>query len=120
MAAGWGIQGSLDVQTEKRGLKMSKIPKNLTDKDMFKDYVEDMSIEDHFVRAEKAAKKKRQETIEPPADLARAGFTPQLTEELGRALLQLKMELFRAGVKSYTFKIKREGENIVLIPKYKQ
>lgn len=101
---------------------MSKIPKNLTDKDMFKDYVEDMSIEDHFVYAEQKVKKKRQETAEAPvpAELSRAGFTPQLTDELGRALLQLKMELFRDGVKSYTFKIQRDGERIVLIPKYKQ
>lgn len=101
---------------------MTKIPKNLTDKDMFKDYVEDMSIEDHFVRAEQTAKKKRQQEAEQPvpAELTRAGFTPQLTDELGRALLQLKMELFRASVKSYTFQIKRDGESIVLTPKYKQ
>ena len=78
---------------------MSKIPKNLSDKDMFKDYVEDTSIEDRF-RA--------------------AGFTPQLTEELARALLQLKMELYREDVKNYTFQIKRDGEKIVLIPKYKK
>ena len=99
---------------------MSKIPKNLSDKDMFKDYVEDTSIEDRFRAAEKKAEKKKQESLEAPADFLRAGFTPQLTDELGRALLQLKMELFRAGVKSYTFKIKRDGESIVLTPKYKQ
>ena len=37
---------------------MSKIPKNLSDKDMFKDYVEDTSIEDRFRAAEKKAEKK--------------------------------------------------------------
>lgn len=95
---------------------MSKIPKNLSDKDMFKDYVEDTSIEDRF----RAAEKKKQESLEAPADFLRAGFTPQLTEELARALLQLKMELYREDVKNYTFQIKREGEKIVLIPKYKK
>ena len=74
---------------------MSKIPKNLSDKDMFKDYVEDTSIEDRFRAAEKKAEKKKQESLEAPADFLRAGFTPQLTEELARALLQLKMELYR-------------------------
>ena len=96
---------------------MSKIPKNLSDKDMFKDYVEDTSIEDRFRAAEKKAEK---ESVEAPADFLRAGFTPQLTEELARALLQLKMELYREDVKNYTFQIKRDGEKIVLIPKYKK
>ncbi|WP_337508439.1 hypothetical protein [Mitsuokella jalaludinii] len=95
---------------------MSKIPKNLSDKDMFKDYVEDTSIEDRF----RAAEKKAKESVEAPADFLRAGFTPQLTEELARALLQLKMELYREDVKNYTFQIKRDGEKIVLIPKYKK
>ena len=58
--------------------------------------------------------------VEAPADFLRAGFTPQLTEELARALLQLKMELYREDVKNYTFQIKRDGEKIVLIPKYKK
>ena len=37
----------------------------------------------------------------------------------GKALLQLKMELYRSGITSYSFKIRRDGENIVLTPKYK-
>lgn len=101
---------------------MSKIPKGLTDKDMFQNYVEEETLEDTFIKAEKIANKKRRERagIEPPAELGRAGFTPVLAEELGKALLQLKMELFREGVTNYSFKIKRDGENIVLVPKYKK
>ena len=83
---------------------MSKIPKNLSDKDMFKDYVEDTSIEDRFRAAEKKAEKKKQESLEAPADFLRAGFTPQLTEELARALLQLKMELYREEIKGKFFR----------------
>ena len=99
---------------------MSKIPKNLSDKDMFKDYVEDTSREDRFRAAEKKAEKKKQESLEAPADFLRSGFTSQLTEELARALLQLQMELYREDVKNYTFQIKCDGEKIVLIPKYKK
>lgn len=66
---------------------MSKIPKNLSDKDMFKDYVEDTSIEDRFRAAEKKAEKKAKESVEAPADFLRAGFTPQLTEELAPGAL---------------------------------
>lgn len=101
---------------------MSKIPKGLTDKDMMQNYVEEVSLEDKFIEAEKIADKKRREQagIEPPAKLGQAGFTPQLTEELGKALLQLKMELYREGIKKFSYKIKRDGENIILMPKYKK
>lgn len=101
---------------------MSKIPKGLTDKDMIQNYVEEVSLEDKFIEAEKIADKKRREQagIEPPAKLGQAGFTPQLTEELGKALLQLKMELYREGIKNFSYKIKRDGENIILMPKYKK
>lgn len=101
---------------------MSKIPKGLTDKDMMQNYVEEVSLEDKFIEAEKIADKKRREQagIEPPAKLGQAGFTPQLTEELGKALLQLKMEFYREGIKNFSYKIKRDGENIILMPKYKK
>ena len=39
----------------KKQPKAGKIPRGLTDKDMFRDYVEEESLEDVFVAAEKAA-----------------------------------------------------------------
>lgn len=95
---------------------MPKIPKNLSDKDMFQDYVEEETLEDRFLAAEKAADKKRREAAktEPPAELARAGFTPELTDKLGRALMELRMMLANEGIRDYQFKIRREGRTIVL------
>ena len=37
-------------------------------------------------------------------------------EELGRKLLELKMELFRDGIKSYTMKVKKDGQSIIIKP----
>lgn len=101
---------------------MSKIPKGLTDKDMLANFVETETLEDKFIAAEKIenARKKANAAIEPPVQLAKAGFTPALADELGRAILNLKMELKLRGADSITFKIKREGENIVIVPKYKK
>lgn len=100
---------------------MPRIPKNLSDKDMVRGFVEEETLADHFARVEKEEKKERkgEAAAEPPLNLARAGFTPVLMDDLGRALMQLKMELFREGVKNYTFKITRQGERIVLTPKYR-
>lgn len=99
---------------------MSKIPKNLTDKDMLKNWVEEETVEDKFLRAEKIEDKKRREQagIEPPAELARAGLTRQLTEELGKALTELKMQLSLKGAKDITYKVKNDGTKIVITPKY--
>lgn len=99
---------------------MSKIPKNLTDKDMLKNWVEEETVEDKFLRAEKIEDKKRRERagIEPPAELARAGLTRQLIEELGKALTELKMQLSLKGAKDITYKVKNDGTKIVITPKY--
>ena len=96
--------------------KMPKIPKNLTDKDMVKNYVEEQTIEDQLLKAAKKAEKlEAAAKLEaPPAPLARAGFTPELTDKLGKALMALKLELANAGVTGYNFKIKRDGETITL------
>ena len=99
--------------------KPARIPRNLTDKDMFRDYVEEATVEEALIAAEKKEEKRRQEggKPEPPADLARAGLTADIMERLGKELLQLKMELFREDIKNYTMQIKRDGKNIILTPK---
>ncbi|MBR1420730.1 MAG: hypothetical protein IJ575_06740 [Selenomonadaceae bacterium] len=98
-----------------------KIPKDKSDKDMLAGYVEEQTVEDQMLAQAKLEAQRRREIEkdEPPANLSRAGFTRQLTDELGRELLQLKFDLAKKGVEFYNFKIRRDGENIVLIPTYK-
>ena len=93
-----------------------RIPRNLSDKDMLQGYVEEETLEDRLLAAEKAADERRRETAaaEPPAELARAGFTPELTDQLGRALMELKFDLSQEGIRDYRFKIRREGRVITL------
>lgn len=96
---------------------MKKIPRGLTDKDMVKNYIEEGTIESQLMTAAKKAEKLRlAEAAEaPPEPLAKSGFTKELTEKLGMELLAMKIELLNSGVKSYNFKIKRDGEKIILI-----
>ena len=95
---------------------MKKIPRGLSDKEMIKNYVEEQSVEQQMLTAAKKAEKLRRikETEKPPEPLAKAGFTKELTEQLGMELLALKIELGTTGVKDYKFKIKRDGEKIIL------
>ncbi len=98
--------------------RAGKIPRDLSDKDMFRDYVEEETIEAKFEALGKKEEKQRKEKeeMEPPANLAKAGLTADIMDRLGKELLQLKMELFREDIKDYTMQIKREGKKILLIP----
>ena len=96
---------------------MGKIPKNLSDKDMLRDYQEEPTLEEAFARREEAARDdERRVAAEPTADIRVAYLTPDIIGELGRELLALKMELFNEGVREYHMRLKREGKNIVLFP----
>ena len=97
----------------------AKIPRDLSDKEMLKNFVEEDTIETKFGKAEAAQVQKKKEAAEaaPLVNLSRMGFTPALTDELGKALTQLKMELALQGITSYGFKVRKEGQKIILEPK---
>lgn len=91
---------------------MAKIPKNLTDKDMFKNYVEEKSIEDIFTEGEKA----KNPVKEKKEDIKIAYLTPDIIEKLGKMLLELKLDLYKDGIVDYNIKVERDGNKIVLSP----
>ena len=98
---------------------MAKIPKGLSDKDMLQGYVEQVTLESQFLAAEEAEDKRRRARAglsKPEKNMALTGVTDELVEELGRKLLELKMELFRDGIKSYTMKVKKDGQSIIIKP----
>ncbi len=98
---------------------MAKIPKGLSDKDMLQGYVEQVTLESQFLAAEEAEDKRRRARAgrsEPEENLALPGCTDARAEALGRALLELKMELFRDGIKNYTMKVKKDGQSIIIKP----
>jgi hypothetical protein len=94
---------------------MSKIPKDLSDKEMLKGWADEASVEDQFRRAE-AAEKARRRREEPVTDLAIAYLTPDIVASLGRELLALKLQLATEGVPHFKMKIRRDGHDIILSP----
>ena len=97
---------------------MGKIPKGLSDKDMLDGYVEDVTMEAQFFAAEAAEDAKRREKLfgKKGNSLSMSGLDDETLDKLGRKLLELKMELFREGIKNYTLKVKRENWDIIITP----
>ncbi len=95
---------------------MAKIPKNRSDKDMLQGYEEEETLAETLLKKERQAEERaRAEAAqEPPADLARAGLTSAQTEELGKALLELKLALAQEGVQHSKLKIQRKGRQVII------
>ena len=95
---------------------MAKIPKNRSDKDMMQGFEEEETLSEVLLRKERQAEERAraQAAQEPPADLARAGLTSAQVDELGRALLELKLALAQEGVPQYRLKIRRKGRQVII------
>ena len=95
---------------------MTKIPKNRSDKDMMQGYEEEETLAEVLFRKERQAEERArvEAAQEPPADLARAGLTSAQVDELGRALLELKLSLAQEGVQHYRLRIQRKDRQVII------
>jgi hypothetical protein len=92
-----------------------KIKKNLSDQDMFKGCKEELTFET-AIQEEETARPKTTGKKSPTT--ANSEFlTPELQEKIGKALLELKVKLFNAGVVDYELKVTIEDNKIILTPK---
>jgi hypothetical protein len=90
---------------------MAKIPKNLSDKSMVGNYKEQITFENDIF-AEEVARP-------VPVKKEKVGyvsefFTPELQEKVGKALLELKVELYKEGIVDFTIKAVRQDKQIIL------
>jgi len=92
-----------------------KIRKNLSDEEMLAGYKESLTFEnidrDDEVMTKPATKPGRKEL---PKEGNSAFFTPELQEQVGKALLELKVKLYHEGIVDYGFKVTREGNQVIL------
>ena len=94
---------------------MAKIPKNRSDKDMMQGFEEE-TLAEVLLRKERQVEEcaRASAVQEPPAGLARAGFSSAQADELGRALLELKLTLAQEGVQHYQLKIQRKDRQVII------
>lgn len=93
-----------------------KIARNRSDAEMFKDYKEELTFENSQSDAEEPEKpaKRPADTAKKAEDINTAFFTTELQQQVGKALLDLKLQLFKEGVVDYSLKVTREGRRIIL------
>lgn len=95
---------------------MGKIPKNLSDKDMFKNYQEEPTIEETFQQADQVVQEPRQGRTKAKREWEALGLSPEIGDALEHMLLEMKVELYREGVVDYRLTVRRDGKNIILSP----
>lgn len=92
---------------------MAKIPKNRQDSEMLGNWLEKESFE-HLSDGTTAEPAPRPAKSEPKKPAYADYFTPELTEELGKALLALKVKLYKEGIVDYALKVSSDADQIVL------
>lgn len=91
-----------------------KIKKNLSDQDMLANWREPASFETAIHDEKPAAQTARGKGREGES-FHSSFLTPQLQEKVGRALLDLKLALYKEGIVDYEIKVVRQGHQVILM-----
>lgn len=94
-----------------------KIQKNLSDADMFKGFTEEETFENAMLRGEglRQAKIAKKRAVENKQDaFYREFLTEKIETQIGKMLLEIKMEYYKDGINNFYVQVKKEGKNIVL------
>ncbi|WP_196594457.1 hypothetical protein [Pectinatus sottacetonis] len=94
---------------------MNKIPKNLSDKDMFKEYKEEKKNRSLFDIANEFDKHMSREN-KNNVQQDQGYINKELADRLEKELLKLKLDLYKEDIVDYKIKVHREGKNIILTP----
>ena len=86
-----------------------KIRKNLTDQEMLAGFQEKPTFETAVLAEEPAAPKISKSKDEPPSY-----FTKELREEVNRALLELKVKLYKEGIVDYNLKVSQANRQVLI------
>ena len=99
--------------------KTPKIPKNLSDKDMFKDWKEEPTIEETMLRTAEPKPAARSQTKRTTTPEKREGayqtyLSQDAVDTMEKLLLEIKLDLYKQGVSDYRVNVRREGNTILL------
>ena len=93
---------------------MAKIKKNLSDSDMFKGWHEQPTFETEILADDPVRQPIKPAKKDSAADINSAYFTPELQESVGKALLELKLNLYKQGIVDYQIKVSCQDNQVIL------
>jgi hypothetical protein len=94
---------------------MGKIKKNLSDTDMFANWIEKPTFENSVLPEEVPVRPLVKPVgKEQPKEFNSSFFTPELQEQVGKALLEIKMKLYKQGIVDYKIKVTHNDNQVVL------
>jgi len=93
---------------------MAKIPKDLSDKSMVGNYTEQITFENDIFAEEKVAPRPVKAEKKVSTAYVSEFFTHELQEKVGKALLELKVELYKQGIVDFDIKVARLDKQVIL------
>lgn len=105
----------------------SKIQKNLSDADMFKGMAEEETFETQMLSHEEAARLKPKSFVKSASNPVHSKdtfykefLTDTVETQIGKALLDIKMEYFKEGVGAFSVQVRKEGKQVILVTEPKK
>ena len=97
---------------------MPKIPRNLSDKDMFKDWKEEPTIEETMLKAAEPKKASMRPQSRRAPEKREGAYSTYLSQDaidtMEKLLLEIKLDLYKQGVSDYRINVRRDGNTIFL------
>ena len=97
---------------------MPKIPRNLSDKDMFKGWQEEPTIEETMLKAAEPKKASSRPQTKRVSEKREGAYSTYLSQDaidtMEKLLLEIKLDLFKQGVSDYRINVRRDGNMILL------
>lgn len=93
---------------------MAKIPKNLSDTAMIGNYKENITFENENFEDEISTSQPVKVAKRTSPAYVSEFFTPELQEKVGKALLELKLALYREGIVDFDIKVTSQDKQIIL------
>jgi len=95
-------------------MSKSKIRKNLSDEEMLANYKEEITFENAWDDTAVARPVSKSVRKDSEREGIHSFFTPELQEQVGKALLELKVQLYKEGIINYKIEVSREGRQVIL------
>lgn len=93
-----------------------RIPKNLTDADMYLQAQEKTTFEtDVYTETDRQSARVKTTSKVSTSDFHRGFLSEKVAERIGELMLQIKMEYYREEIVDFSVEVRKEGRNIVLV-----